>query len=150
MPEAGSDSLDFTTYDEVSQRIKDLLSNSAKLYCPEGHMPNTLTTTRVITNSAELAPKLSAYLERAPKREPVGCAITAYVLENEEVEGFSGYAIEEVGGEAEDVEVKSVAAVICAGKKVSVEKVVAGLELSVAGLKEDEEARKQEAEEKEA
>jgi hypothetical protein len=149
MPEAGSDALDFGTYDEVSQRTKDLLSHSATLYCPEGHMPATQTTTRIITNSEKLAPQLSAYLERAPKREPTGCAITAYVLESEELEEFSGYAIEEVGGEAEGEEVKSVAAVVCVGKDISVEKVVAGLELSLTGLKEDEEARKQEAEEKE-
>ncbi len=144
LKEAGSDDLSFEDYDEITQRTKDLLSLSDTLYCPEGHMPTTTTSVRVITNSAALAPKLVAFLDRAPKRESTGCSITAYVLEDESMESFGSYAIEEVG-EGDDV--KSVAAVVCTGKSVKVEQVVAGLELSLEGLIEDEEARKKEAEE---
>lgn len=36
---------------------------------------------------------------------------------------------------------------VCTGKSVKVEQIVAGLELSLEGLIEDEEARKKEAEE---
>ncbi len=60
------------------------------------------------------------------------------------MEAFASYAIEETG-EGDDV--RSVAAVVCTGKSVKVEQVVAGLELSLEGLIEDEEARKKEAEE---
>jgi hypothetical protein len=96
MPEAGSDTLSFENFDEVSQRIRDLLSLSDHLYCPEGHVPGTRTSVRVITNSARLAPDLLAYLERAPRKEPPeSLPITAYVLEGTEEE-FSGYAIEEI------------------------------------------------------
>mmetsp|Transcript_33596 Transcript_33596/g.40263 ORF Transcript_33596/g.40263 Transcript_33596/m.40263 type:complete len:268 (+) Transcript_33596:40-843(+) len=150
IPEAGSDSLSFEAFDDVAQKTKDLLSNSDTLYCPEGHIPSTRTGVRIITNSSELAPKLSAYLERMPKRDPSAQPITAYVLEGDagmtSEEDFRGYAIEEV----EDVasgEVKSVASVVVVGKGLKVETVVAGLELSVGGLLEDEEARKKEAEE---
>lgn len=142
--EAGSDKLSFDDYDEVTQRTKDLLSLSDTLYCPEGHMPATTTSVRVITNSSSLAPKLVAYLDRAPKRESTGCSITAYILEDDSMEAFASYAIEETG-EGDDV--RSVAAVVCTGKSVKVEQVVAGLELSLEGLIEDEEARKKEAEE---
>lgn len=144
LKEAGSDDLSFEDYDEITQRTKDLLSVSDHLYCPEGHMPASSTSVRVITNSATLAPKLVAFLDRAPKRESTGCSITAYVLEDESMESFGAYAIEEVG-EGDDV--KSVAAVVCTGKSVKVEQIVAGLELSLEGLIEDEEARKKEAEE---
>lgn len=141
LKEAGSDDLSFEDYDEITQRTKDLLSLSDSLYCPEGHMPGTTTSVRVITNSDLLAPKLVAYLDRAPKKESTGCSITAYVLEDESMESFGSYAIEEVGeGDA----VRSVAAVVCTGKSVSVEQIVAGLELSLGGLIEDEEARKKE------
>lgn len=150
MKEAGSDQLDFDSYDEISQRCKDLLSLSDSLYCPEGHMPGTLTSVRVITNSKSLAPSVLAYLDRAPKKGEGGnnCSITAYVLEDDQMEAFGAYAIEEVGGSSGDEgdEVRSVAAVVCTGKKISVEKVVAGLEMSLQGLKEDEEARNAEAE----
>jgi len=145
MKEAG-DGIDFESYDEISQRCKDLLSLSEALYCPEGHMPGTNTTVRVITNSEVLAPKLLAYLDRAPKRDSSGCSITAYVLEDEQMDNFAAYAIEEVG---EGEEIRSVAAVICTGKNVKVEQVVAGLEMSLGGLREDEDARKAEAEPKE-
>jgi len=147
--EAGSDALSFDAYDEMTQRTKDLLSLSQTLFCPEGHMPKTTTSVRVITNSATLAPKLVAYLDRAPvkKNESKGCSITAYVLEEETMENsFAAYAIEEVVVSAPD-DVKSVAAVVCTGKTVDVQSVVAGLELSLEGLLEDEEARKKEAEE---
>lgn len=143
MKEAGSDALDFDSYDEIAQRAKDLLSYSDALFCPEGHMPGSTTSVRVITNSDSLAPKLLAYLDRAPKRDSTGCSITAYVLEDENMDNFSAYAIEEVGETEEDI--TSVAAVVCTGKNVKVEQVVAGLELSLDGLKEDEEARKAEA-----
>ena len=146
LKEAGSANLSFDDYDEITQRTKDLLSLSDTLYCPEGHMPGSTTSVRVITNSAALSPKLVAYLDRAPKRESTGCSITAYVLEDESMEAFASYAIEEVG-EADDV--RSVAAVVCTGKSVKIEQVVAGLELSLQGLIEDEEARKKEAEESE-
>lgn len=134
----------FDDYDEIAQRTKDLLSLSDSLYCPEGHMPGTVTSVRVITNSKDLAPKLVAYLDRAPKKESTGCSITAYVLEDTSMESFGAYAIEEVG-DGDDV--RSVAAVVCTGKSVKVEQIVAGLELSLEGLIEDEEARKKEAEE---
>lgn len=146
LKEAGSDDLSFEDYDEITQRTKDLLSLSDTLYCPEGHMPGTSTSVRVITNSSTLSPKLLAFLDRAPKRESIGCSITAYVLEDESMEPFASYAIEEVG-ESDDV--RSVAAVVCTGKSVKIEQVVAGLELSLEGLIEDEEARKKEAEESE-
>lgn len=136
MKEAGSDHLDFESYDEISQRCKDLLSLSKSLYCPEGHMPGTTTSVRIITNSEALAPNLLAYLDRAPKNGESGgsCSITAYVMEDAEMEAFGAYAIEEVGS-GDDV--TSVAAVVCTGKKIGVENVVAGLEMSLEGLKED-------------
>lgn len=146
MLEAGSEDLEFEPFDEMAQKVKDMLSDSKSLFCPEGYMPGTDKTVRVITNSADLAPKLSAYLTRAPKRDPVGCNITAYVLESNNVDAFAAYAIEEVGEGSDGI--MSVAAVVCSGKKVKVEQVVAGLELSLDGLKFDEEARKVEAEAK--
>lgn len=147
LPEAGSDSLSFEAFDKVSEQTRDLLSSSDTLYCPEGHVPGTRTGVRIISNSATLAPKLLAYLERAPKKDPDAMPITAYVLEDESMEQFAAYAIEEVEERFEDGVFKSVAAIVCIGKKVSVETVVAGLELSVGALQEDEEARKKEAEE---
>ena len=137
MAEAGSDDLTFDTFDEVSQRTKDLLSLSDHLYCPEGHVPGTRIGVRIISNSASLVPSLLAYLERAPKRDPSSQPITAYVLEGTD-EDFSSYAIEEI---EVDGEAKSVAAVVVVGKSPSLETIVAGLELSAAGLMEDEAAR---------
>lgn len=137
MAEAGSDDLTFDTFDEVSQRTKDLLSLSDHLYCPEGHVPGTRIGVRIISNSASLVPLLLAYLERAPKRDPSSQPITAYVLEGTD-EDFSSYAIEEI---EVDGEAKSVAAVVVVGKSPSLETIVAGLELSAAGLMEDEAAR---------
>jgi hypothetical protein len=59
-------------------------------------------------------------------------------------EAFCGYAIEEVVDNVSG-QAKSVAAVVVMGKKPSIETVVAGLELSAAGLLEDEIARAKKA-----
>jgi hypothetical protein len=154
MPEAGSDELTFETFDEVSQRTKDLLSLSDHLYCPEGHVPGTRTGVRIITNSAALAPQLLAYLDRAPRKDPPeNQPITAYILEGTEEE-FAGYAIEEVefpiNEEMTKMEAKSVAAVVVVGKNPDLKVVVAGLEVSQKGLAADEveRAEKKAAEEK--
>lgn len=149
MPEAGSEDLDFDTFDEVSQRTKDLLSLSDRLYCPEGHVPGTLTGVRIISNSSSLAPSILAYLDRAPKRDPPPSqSITAYILDGTD-EDFKGYAIEEIV-DKESGEERSVAAVVVVGKSPKLELVVAGLELCAEGLKEDEEARMKRAAEAEA
>lgn len=164
MPEAGSDALTFEAFDTVSQRVRDLLSLSDKLYCPEGHVPGSRTAVRVITNNAKLAPDLVAYLERAPRLEPPqSLPITCYVLEGQDEE-FSGFAIEEIevpassldddkmwttGNEDEPVlEAKSVAAVVVTGKSPSIATIVAGLEMSQKALLADEKEReaKKEAE----
>jgi hypothetical protein len=148
VPEAGSDSLSFDAFDEVTQRTKDLLSLSESLYCPEGHVPGTRTGVRIITNSAALAPRLVAYLERAPRRDPKSQPITAYVLEGTEEE-FAGFAIEEVEEENEDdgsMEAKSVAAVVIVGSNPDIKKIVAGLEQSAKGLAADEAERAAKAE----
>lgn len=154
MPEAGSDTLSFEHFDEVSQRTRDLLSLSEHLYCPEGHVPGTRTSVRVITNSARLAPDLLAYLQRAPRKEPPeSLPITAYVLEGTE-EVFSGYAIEEIevpttskGDDKEwstgyetppKNEAKSVAAVLVVGQKPDIAVIVAGIEASQKVLAADE------------
>eukprot|EP00542_Grammatophora_oceanica_P022186 CAMPEP_0194038474 /NCGR_PEP_ID=MMETSP0009_2-20130614/10710_1 /TAXON_ID=210454 /ORGANISM="Grammatophora oceanica, Strain CCMP 410" /LENGTH=273 /DNA_ID=CAMNT_0038680987 /DNA_START=27 /DNA_END=848 /DNA_ORIENTATION=+ len=152
MPEAGSDALTFEAFDEVSQRTKDLLSSSDHLYCPEGHVPSTKTGVRIITNSATLAPDLLAYLERAPKKfEPESQPVTAYVLEQPDMEQFAGYAIEEIEVEVDDnvYEPKSVAAVVVVGPKPDIKVIAKGLELSHEGLMADEAERaaKKEAEE---
>jgi len=144
MPEAGSDDLSFDLFDEMSQKTKDALSLAAHLYCPEGHAPSTHKGVRVISNSATLAPEILAYLDRAPRKEtPVSQPITVYALDNAEEE-FCGYAIEEVEekdeyGDAMDP--KSVTAVVVAEKHLDLKKIVAGIELSVAGLLADEEER---------
>lgn len=148
MPEAGSDELSFDSYDEAIQRTKDALSQSAHLYCPEGHAPATHTGVRVISNSATLAPDLVAYLDRAPRsHKPVSQSVTVYALENAE-EDFAGYAIEEVEEMDQDtgaiMDPKSVAAVVVSsgsGKKMDIGTIAKGIELSVAGLKADAEER---------
>lgn len=158
MPEAGSESLTFEHFDEVSQRTRDLLSLSDHLYCPEGHVPGTRTTVRIITNSATLAPSLLAYLERAPRKDPPeSLAVTAYVLEGTE-EAFSGFAIEEIEvpvtkedeeeqewttGEATEPEkeAKSVASVVVVAQKPDIKIIVAGIEASQKALAADEIAR---------
>lgn len=154
MPEAGSEHLSFERFDEVSQRSRDLLSLSDHLYCPEGHVPGTRTSVRVITNSATLAPDLLAYLERAPRMDPPeSLPITAYILEGA-AEEFSGFAIEEVevpmkteGEEPEwytgdepdpENEAKSVASIVVTGKKCDIKIVVAGIEQSQKSLAADE------------
>mmetsp|Transcript_28319 Transcript_28319/g.65648 ORF Transcript_28319/g.65648 Transcript_28319/m.65648 type:complete len:265 (-) Transcript_28319:77-871(-) len=143
MPEAGSDALSFDSFDEVSQRTKDLLSLSNRLYCPEGHVPTTRTGVRVITNSATLAPQFLAFLDRAPRKEPPESQpITAYVLEGAEEE-FSGYAIEEVEEENEDGSMteKSVAAIVLVGKEPDMKVFATGLQLCHTGLEADEAER---------
>jgi hypothetical protein len=157
MLEAGSDALPFDQFDQVSQRTRDLLSLSDHLYCPEGHVPGSRITARIITNSASLAPDLVAYLERAPRMEPPqSLSITAYVLEGVTGEApFAGFAIEEVevpvaapedeergwvtGYEPEPkMEAKSVAAVVVVGEKVDIKLVVAGLQACEKALAADE------------
>ena len=152
VPEAGSDGLDFDTFDEALQSTKDALSLSDSLFCPEGHAPGTRTGVRVISDMGQLAPDLIAYLDRAPKREPKSQSITCYVLSG--AEEFSGYAIEEVEETMEDKSrvAVSVATVVVTGKKPSLKRIVAGIELSVEGLEADakERAEKKAAEEKAA
>jgi len=144
MPEAGSDKLDFDTFDDVLQSTKDSLSMSDSLFCPEGYAPGSRIGVRVISNVGnELAPDLVAYLDRAPKRDPKGQAITCYVLSG--AEEFSGYAIEEVEETAEDgsIEAVSVATVVVSGKSPSLKRVVAGIELSSEGLEADAKEREE-------
>eukprot|EP00548_Thalassiothrix_antarctica_P001392 CAMPEP_0194146674 /NCGR_PEP_ID=MMETSP0152-20130528/21284_1 /TAXON_ID=1049557 /ORGANISM="Thalassiothrix antarctica, Strain L6-D1" /LENGTH=259 /DNA_ID=CAMNT_0038847245 /DNA_START=16 /DNA_END=795 /DNA_ORIENTATION=+ len=141
MPEAGSDELDFDTFDEIAQRTKDLLSLSEKIFCPEGDFPGSRNGVRVITNSPSLAPQLLSYLERAPRRDPESQLITAYVMEGTEEE-FAGYAIEEIEEEdGEKVVAVSVADVVVMGEKPKLDVVIAGLNLSQEGLVADEAER---------
>lgn len=144
VPEAGSDALDFDTFDDVLQSTKDSLSLSESLYCPEGHAPGTRTGVRVISDKgcAALASDLVAYLDRAPKRAPRGRPVTCYVLSGAAQE-FAGYAIEEVEEPMEDGSkvAVSVAAVVVTGKKPSLERIAAGIELSVEGLEADAKER---------
>lgn len=165
MPEAGSDKLEFDTFDEISEKTRDLLSLSDSLFCPEGHVPGTRTSVRVITNSASLAPNILAYLERAPRKDPPeSLPITVYVLEGSDYE-FGGYAIEEIevplideddgqdwhdgsGYQFVQNEAKSVAAVVVAGSAPDISVVVSGIEQSQKALAEDEEARATEKTEK--
>lgn len=155
MPEAGSGTLSFEQFDEVSQRSRDLLSLSDSLYCPEGHAPGSRTGVRVITNSSTLAPSLLAYLERAPRKDPPeSLPITVYALEGTD-EDFAGFAVEEIevpvpvpedesrlwatGEEPEpEYEAKSVASVIVVGAKPDIKVVVAGIEASQKALAADE------------
>jgi hypothetical protein len=154
IPEAGSDTLSFEQFDEVSQRTRDLISLSEHLYCPEGHVPGSRTSVRIITNSSRLAPDLLAYLERAPRKEPPETLpITAYVLEGAS-EDFAGYAIEEIevtmskdddkewssgwSPEPPEKEAKSVAAVVVVGPKPSISVIVAGIEACQKALATDE------------
>jgi len=139
MPEAGSDELDFDTFDDVLQSTKDGLSMSDSLFCPEGYAPGTRTGVRVISNVGNgFAPDLVGYLDRHPKRDPKGQAITCYVLSD--AEEFSGYAIEEV--EESGVAI-SVATVVVSGKAPSLKRVVAGIELSAEGLEADAKEREE-------
>ena len=151
IPEAGTDSLSFDVFDTSCQQIRDLLSLSDSLFCPEGHVPGTRTGVRVISNSATLAPSLLAYLDRCPKKSPPdSMPITCFVLEGHDTE-FAGYSIEEIevpvvsedGTSAFDLgyqpkEAKSVATVVVAGKSPDIAKIVAGIESSQKALAEDE------------
>ncbi len=158
--------MSFDQFDEVSQRTRDLLSLSDHLYCPEGHVPGSHTSVRIITNSGTLAPDLLAYLERAPRKDPPeSLPITAYILEGTE-EDFAGYAVEEIEVPVEepekewyqtdepppDMEAKSVASVVVVGQKPDIKVIVAGLEASQKALAKDEveRANKKLAEEKAA
>jgi hypothetical protein len=161
IPEAGADSLDFETFDQLCQQARDLLSLSDSLYCPEGHVPGTRTGVRVISNSPTLAPDLLAYLDRCPKKSPPqSMAITCFVLEGHSEE-FAGYSIEEIevpvdpeeGVTVFDLgyqpkEAKSVATVVVVGKKPALAKIVGGVEASQKALAEDEIERAKKAEEK--
>jgi hypothetical protein len=145
MPEAGSSSLSFDLFDEKSQTIKNALTKSPHLYCPEGHAPSTRTGVRVITNSATLAPDMLAYLERMPRKdEPTSQPVTVYAFEGEE-EAFASFAIEEVEDSdshtGEMMDPKSVAAVVVTGAKLDIKTIVCGIELSVAALAADAEER---------
>lgn len=148
--------MSFETFDEVSQRTRDLISLSDHLYCPEGHVPGTRTGVRIITNSARLAPDLLAYLDRAPKKDPPeSLPITTYILEGNTEEDFAGYAIEEVevampvkddekgytmgwNPNPPVKEAKSVAAIVVVGKTPDIRVVVAGIEASQKALAADE------------
>lgn len=151
IPEAGTDALSFDDFDTLCQQVRDNLSLSDTLYCPEGHVPSTRTGVRVISNSAKLAPDLVAYLDRCPKTSPPqSMPITCFVLEGFESE-FSGYSIEEIevpvppeeGVTVYDLgyqpkEAKSVATVVVAGKSPALAKIVAGVEASQKALAEDD------------
>jgi len=144
MPEAGSNKLDFDTFDDVLQSTKDGLSLSNSLYCPEGYVPGTRMGVRVISNLGNgFAPELVGYLDRAPKRDPKGQPITCYVLSN--ADAFSGYAIEEVEETLDDgsVVAVSVATVVVSGKSPCLKRVVAGIELSAEGLEADAKEREE-------
>lgn len=161
MPEAGTDALSFDVFDTACQQIRDLLSLSDSLYCPEGHVPGTRTSVRIISNSAKLSPDLLAYLDRCPKKSPPdSMPITCFVLEGHDAE-FSGYSIEEIEvpvAPEDGVSVfdlgyqpkvaKSVATVVVAGKTPDISKIVAGIECSQKALAEDEIERAKKAEER--
>lgn len=151
IPEAGTDALDFESFDQFCQAARDQLSLSDGLFCPEGHVPGTQTGVRVISNSKTLAPNFLAYLDRCPKKSPPGSMpITCFVLEGHSEE-FAGYSIEEIevpiepeeGVSVFDLgyqpkEAKSVATVVVVGKKPDIAKIVAGVEASQKALAEDE------------
>ena len=162
IPEAGTDQLSFEDFDKACQQARDLLSLEDHLYCPEGHVPGTLTGVRVISNSGTLAPDLLAYLDRCPKTSPPGSMpITCFVLENGDSE-FAGYSIEEIevpvdpeeGVTVADLgyqpkEAKSVASVVLVGSKPELAKIVAGIEASQKALAQDEIERAKKATEEE-
>mmetsp|Transcript_4424 Transcript_4424/g.11423 ORF Transcript_4424/g.11423 Transcript_4424/m.11423 type:complete len:264 (+) Transcript_4424:145-936(+) len=151
IPEAGTETLSFESFDQFCQKARDELSLSNSLYCPEGHVPGTQTGVRVISNSSALAPNLLAYLDRCPKKSPPGSMpITCFVLEGHSEE-FSGYSIEEIevpiepeeGVNIYDLgyqpkEAKSVATVVVVGEAPDLAKIVAGVEASQKALVEDE------------
>mmetsp|Transcript_16320 Transcript_16320/g.26564 ORF Transcript_16320/g.26564 Transcript_16320/m.26564 type:complete len:274 (-) Transcript_16320:103-924(-) len=161
IPEAGTDALTFEAFDEVCQEVRDNLSLSDSLFCPEGHVPGTTAGVRVISNSSSLAPSLLAYLDRCPKKSPPdSMPITCFVLEGYSSE-FAGYSIEEIevpiapeeGVSVFDLgyqpkEAKSVATVVVAGSSPDLAKIVGGIEASQKALAEDEIERAKSAEEK--
>jgi hypothetical protein len=161
IPEAGTAALTFETFDKVCQDVRDNLSLSDSLFCPEGHVPGTTTGVRVISNSSTLAPSLLAYLDRCPKKSPPeSMPITCFVLEGYSEE-FSGYSVEEIevpiapeeGVSVFDLgyqpkEARSVASVVVAGKSPDIAKIVAGIEASQKALAQDEIERAKAAEEK--
>jgi hypothetical protein len=158
MPEAGSADLSFEEFDKVCQQVRDVLSLSDHLYCPEGHVPGTRTGVRIISNSATLAPDLAAYLDRAPKTSPPGSMpITVFVLDTtasgdaKGVPDFKGYSIEEIeipiphedgippwvlGYQRK--EAKSVASIVASGASPDIKAIVAGIEASQKALAQDE------------
>jgi hypothetical protein len=169
IPEAGvSDGLTYETFDQICQEVRDHLSLSDHLYCPEGHVPGTTTGVRVISNSSSLTPKLLAYLDRCPKKSPPeSMPITCFVLEGKQQQQqqklateFSGYSIEEIEVPIDPEEgvtvydlgyqpkvAKSVATVVVSGKAPDIGKIVAGIEASQTALAQDEIERVKNAEE---
>ena len=153
IPEAGTPNLSFEEFDRVCQEVRDNLSLSDNLYCPEGHVPGTRTGVRVISNSATLSPDLAAYMDRAPKTSPIGSMpITVYVLEGSTaVPEFQGYSIEEIEVAIphddgippwelgyQRKEAKSVASVVVAAPNPDIKAIVAGIEASQKALAQDE------------
>jgi hypothetical protein len=164
IPEAGTtDALTYESFDQICQDVRDHLSLSDHLYCPEGHVPGTMTGVRVISNSGNLAPQLLAYFDRCPKKSPPeSMPITCFVLEGQpkNLTEFSGYAIEEIEVPVDPEEgvtvydlgyqpivAKSVATVVVAGKAPDIGKIVAGIEASQKALAQDEIERAKSAEE---
>mmetsp|Transcript_62316 Transcript_62316/g.75005 ORF Transcript_62316/g.75005 Transcript_62316/m.75005 type:complete len:261 (+) Transcript_62316:78-860(+) len=143
IPEAGSESLPFESFDSTSLRVKEYLSLSDHLYCPEGDVPKTRIGCRVISNSAALAPNLLAYLERAPRKEPpVSLPVTVYVYEGDVDNEFSGYAIEVVELDEGDGDIeRTVGSVVVSAKNPDIATVVRGIELCAEGIKADEDER---------
>jgi hypothetical protein len=162
IPEAGTDAMTFEDFDTACQQVRDLLSLTDSLYCPEGHVPGTHTGVRVISNSPTLAPDLVAYLDRCPKQSPPeSMPITVYVLQGETT--FSGFSIEEIEVPVAPEEgvtltelgyqpkvAKSVASVVVAGAKPAIANIVAGIEASQKALAEDEIERAKKAAEESA
>lgn len=157
MPEAGGDVLSFEKFDEMSQKIRDALSLSNSLYCPEGYVPQTRIGVRIITNSSTIAPNLHAYLERAPasQAKPTSQPITVYAFEDNGTEDetideeFNGYAIEEVEDFENDLEtgnridkgMKSASSVLTCAKTLNIENIVTALKLSSVALEADAKER---------
>lgn len=147
VPEAGSSDLSFDDFDAAAGRVKDALSRSPHLYCPEGHAPGTRTSVRVITNAADLAPAMVGWLDRAPRREiPESSSVTVYAHEGSASgPAFSGHAVEEVEETEFDVvlEPKSVASVVVSSddQTLDMTTIAAGIEACVKALEADEKER---------
>jgi len=161
IPEAGGATLSFEDFDSACQSVRDNLSLADHLYCPEGHVPTTMTGVRIISNSAKLAPDLLAYLDRCPKvSPPQSMPITCFVLEGPTAPTFEGYSIEEIEVPVAPEDgttvfelgyqpkvAKSVATVVVSGTKPEIAKIVAGIEASQLVLAQDEQERAKKAEE---